>query len=146
AMRVGGCSPFHRLFTSPGCRTGWTGTDTAGADRCRIHTASVLRQPQDDGVPAWAGALHQPQAGTAAHVQAGTGGHGAGSEYQPAPPQHKTYPYLLRGVEVTQPNLVWSSDITYIRLARGFVYLVAVIDWYSRKVLAWRVSNTLDSG
>ena len=60
--------------------------------------------------------------------------------------QHKTYPYLLRGVEVTRPNQVWSTDITYIRLARGFVYLVAVIDWYSRKVLAWRLSNTLDNG
>jgi putative transposase len=61
-------------------------------------------------------------------------------------PQHKAYPYLLRGVEVDRPNHVWSADITYVRLARGFVYLVAVIDWYSRKVLAWRVSNTLDSG
>jgi putative transposase len=61
-------------------------------------------------------------------------------------PQHKIYPYLLRGVNVTRPNQVWSTDITYIRLARGFVYLTAVIDWYSRKVLAWRLSNTLDSG
>ena len=61
-------------------------------------------------------------------------------------PQHVVYPYLLRGVVVTRPNQVWSTDITYIRLARGFVYLVAVIDWYSRKVLSWRLSNTLDSG
>ena len=61
-------------------------------------------------------------------------------------PRHKVYPYLLRGMEIDRPNQVWSTDITYIRLARGFVYLVAVIDWYSRKVLAWRVSNTLDSG
>jgi len=61
-------------------------------------------------------------------------------------PRHKIYPYLLRGVNVTRPNQVWSTDITYIRLARGFVYLAAVIDWYSRKVLAWRLSNTLDSG
>ena len=61
-------------------------------------------------------------------------------------PQHKVYPYLLRGVNVTRPNQVWSTDITYIRLARGFAYLVAVIDWYSRKVLSWRLSNTLDSG
>jgi putative transposase len=61
-------------------------------------------------------------------------------------PEHKVYPYLLRGLAIDRPNQVWSSDITYIRLARGFVYLVAVIDWYSRKVLAWRVSNTLDSG
>jgi putative transposase len=59
-------------------------------------------------------------------------------------PQHKVYPYLLRGVNVIRPNQVWSTDITYIRLARGFVYLVAVIDWYSRKVLSWRLSNTLD--
>ena len=61
-------------------------------------------------------------------------------------PQHKIYPYLLRGVLVTRPNQVWSTDITYIRLSRGFVYLVAVIDWYSPKVLSWRLSNTLDSG
>ncbi len=61
-------------------------------------------------------------------------------------PEHKVYPYLLRGVAVTRPNQVWSTDITYIRLARGFVYLVAVIDWYSRKVLSWRLSNTLDTG
>ncbi|BCT69253.1 hypothetical protein NNRS527_02868 [Nitrosospira sp. NRS527] len=61
-------------------------------------------------------------------------------------PRHKVYPYLLRGMIVTRPNQVWSMDLTYIRLPRGFVYLVAVIDWYSRKVLAWRLSNTLNSG
>jgi len=61
-------------------------------------------------------------------------------------PEHKVYPYLLRGVKITHPNQVWSTDITYIRLARGFVYLVAVIDWYSRKVLSWQLSNTLDTG
>jgi putative transposase len=59
-------------------------------------------------------------------------------------PEHKIYPYLLRGVAVIRPNQVWSTDITYIRLERGFVYLTAVIDWYSRKVLTWQVSNTLD--
>jgi putative transposase len=61
-------------------------------------------------------------------------------------PQHKIYPYLLRGVEITRPNQVWSTDITYIRLPRGFVYLVAIIDWYSRRVLSWRLSNTMDAG
>jgi putative transposase len=61
-------------------------------------------------------------------------------------PQHKVYPYLLRGLEIDRPGQVYSADITYVRLPRGFVYLVAVIDWYSRKVLAWRVSNTLDGG
>jgi putative transposase len=62
-----------------------------------------------------------------------------------AHPQHPVYPYLLRGVEVTRPNQVWSTDITYIRLPKGFVYLVAVMDWYSRKVLSWRISNSMDA-
>jgi putative transposase len=61
-------------------------------------------------------------------------------------PQHKIYPYLLRGVDIVRPNQVWSTDITYIRLSRGFVYLVVIIDWYSRKVLSWRLSNTMDAG
>ena len=59
-------------------------------------------------------------------------------------PQHKVYPYLLRGVVVVKPNQVWSTDITYIRLARGFAYLVAVIDGYSRRVLSWRISNSME--
>ena len=62
-----------------------------------------------------------------------------------AHPQHPVYPYLLRGLEISRPNQVWSTDITYIRLAKGFVYLVAVMDWYSRKVLSWRVSNSMDA-
>jgi putative transposase len=57
---------------------------------------------------------------------------------------HRVYPYLLRGVEVTRPDQVWSTDITYIPMARGFMYLAAIMDWYSRYVLAWRLSNTLD--
>lgn len=61
-------------------------------------------------------------------------------------PEHKIYPYLLRGVAVVRPNQVWSTDITYIRLEHGFAYLVAIIDWYARRVLAWRISNTLDAG
>jgi putative transposase len=58
---------------------------------------------------------------------------------------HKVYPYLLRDLVIDRPNQVWATDVTYIRMARGFVYLVAVMDWYSRKVLTWRVSNTLDA-
>lgn len=60
--------------------------------------------------------------------------------------KHPIYPYLLRGVKIERPNQVWSTDITYIRLSHGFVYLVAVIDWYSRLVLAWRVSTTMEAG
>jgi putative transposase len=58
-------------------------------------------------------------------------------------PGHKIYPYLLRGVEITRPNQVWSTDITYVPLRRGYMYLVAVMDWFSRYVLSWRLSNTL---
>jgi len=60
--------------------------------------------------------------------------------------QHAIYPYLLREVVIDRPNQVWSTDITYIRLRHGFAYLVAVIDWHSRSVLSWRLSNTLDTG
>ena len=60
-------------------------------------------------------------------------------------PENKIYPYLLRGLKINRPNQVWAADITYIPLERGFMYLVAVMDWYSRKVLSWRVSNTLEA-
>jgi len=60
-------------------------------------------------------------------------------------PEHKIYPYLLRGLKIRRSNQVWAADITYIPLERGFMYLVAVMDWYSRKVLSWRVSNTLEA-
>jgi putative transposase len=60
-------------------------------------------------------------------------------------PGHKIYPYLLRGLEITEAGHVWSTDITYIPMARGFCYLTAVMDWASRRVLSWRLSNTLDA-
>ena len=59
---------------------------------------------------------------------------------------HKIYPYLLRGLPIERANHVWATDITYIPMAKGFMYLVAIIDWYSRRVLSWRVSNTMDTG
>lgn len=58
---------------------------------------------------------------------------------------HKIYPYLLKGMTIDRPNLVWSADITYIRLKTGFLYLMAIIDWYSRYILSWRLSNSLES-
>jgi len=61
-------------------------------------------------------------------------------------PDHKVYPYLLRGLAIDRPNQVWCADITYIPLAKGFVYLVAVMDWFSRRVLAWRVSIGMETG
>ena len=61
-------------------------------------------------------------------------------------PQHKVYPYLLRGLAINHPDQVWASDITYIPMYRGFFYLVVIMDWYSRYVLSWSLSNTLDPG
>ena len=60
-------------------------------------------------------------------------------------PGHKIYPYFLRGIEITRPNQVWAMDITYIPMARGFVYLAVVLDWFSRRVLSWRVSITMEA-
>jgi putative transposase len=60
-------------------------------------------------------------------------------------PGNKIYPYLLNGMEITRPNQVWCADITYIPMARGFLYMVVIMDWYSRYVLSWRLSNTLDA-
>jgi len=77
--------------------------------------------------------------------QMGLQGMAPGPNTSRAHPQHPIYPYLLRGLEITRPNQVWSTDITYIRLANGFVYLMAVMDWYSRKVLSWRISNSMDA-
>jgi putative transposase len=59
--------------------------------------------------------------------------------------QHFKYPYLLRKLEISRPNQIWCTDITYIPMKKGFIYLVGVMDWYSRKILSWRVSNTLDT-
>ncbi len=60
-------------------------------------------------------------------------------------PGHKIYPYLLRGIEITRPNQVWAMDITYIPMARGFVYLAVVLDWCSRRVLSWRLSVSMEA-
>jgi putative transposase len=75
----------------------------------------------------------------------GLAGMAPGPNTSRAAPKHKIYPYLLRGVPVIRPNQVWSTDITYIRLAHGFAYLVAIIDWYSRRVLSWRISNCMEA-
>lgn len=76
----------------------------------------------------------------------GIAGMAPGPKTSQAHPEHKVYPYLLRGMSIVKPNQVWSADITYIRLEQGFVYLVAIIDWYSRKVLSFRLSNSMDAG
>jgi len=59
-------------------------------------------------------------------------------------PEHKVYPYLLRNLNINRPNQVWATDITYIPMDKGFIYLVVIMDWYSRKILSWRLSNSMD--
>ena len=88
----------------------------------------------------------EPQAGAAADAPDGDRGARAEATNTSKPaPGHKIYPYLLRGMTIDRANQVWAADITYIPIGRGFLYLVAVIDWASRAVLAWRLSNTLDT-
>ena len=77
--------------------------------------------------------------------QLGLAGMAPGPTTSKAHPHHAIYPYLLRGLAIIRPNQVWSSDISYVRLLYGFVYLVVVMDWYSRRILAWRLSNTMDA-
>jgi transposase InsO family protein len=91
------------------------------------------------------GPSRQPQAGAACDAAAGTGSDLPAPEYEQPAAAHKIYPYLLRGLTIEQVNQVWCSDITYIPMAKGFLYLVVIMDWVSRAVLAWRLSNTLDA-
>lgn len=77
--------------------------------------------------------------------QMGLAGMAPGPSTSRTHPEHQVYPYLLRGVSIVRPNQVWSTDITYIRLAHGFAYLVAIMDWYSRRVLSWQMSNSMDA-
>ncbi len=145
-MRADGCRPVHRLRAVPGDQTRRTGHGLLaaidaeytrhpfyGSRKMKVYLRGMGHHINRKRVQRLMGIL-------------GLAGMAPGPNTSRPHPQHKVYPYLLRGVDVVRPNQVWSTDITYIRLARGFVYLVAVIDWYSRKVLAWRLSNTLDSG
>ena len=86
---------------------------------------------------------HQPQACAAVDADHGPGGDLSQTADDTARRGHKIYPYLLRNLEILRPDQVWSTDITYLPLRHGFLYLVAVLDWFSRYVLAWRLSNTL---
>jgi putative transposase len=108
-----------------------------------IIDTEYTRQPQNQALPCVIWLPDKSQAGTAMMGILGLAVMAPRPNTGRQHPQHKVYPYLLRGVHVICPNQVLSMDITYIRLQRGFVYLVAVIDWYSRKE---RLSNTLDSG
>ena len=102
---------------------------------------------QADEWPRWTGrACRKPEAGAAAHETEGLRAiYRQPRTSQPAP-ERWVYPYLLRNLAITRANQVWAADITYLPMARGFLYLVVVMDWHSRYVVAWRLSNTLETG
>ena len=90
--------------------------------------------------------MRKPEAGAAAYESHGAPGHHRRPRTSRPAPEHRVYPYLFRNARVTRPNQVWAADITYLPMARGFLYLVVVMDWHSRYVVAWRLSNTLEAG
>ena len=141
-MRTPGSQPIE-LLPPTGHRVGG-GSALDAVDRPAVPQDSVLRQPPDDGVFGACRGDGQSQAGSAAHGPDGPGG----TLSQAADHHHlagrRVYPYLLRDRELTHVDEVWSSDITYVPMRHGFMYLTAVIDWYSRYVLSWRLSNTLE--
>ena len=123
-MRADWPEPLDAVLSAGGRVGLQSGADAP--DRPAVHEDALLRLATDDSVPAPRQAIH-PKHKTGA----------------PAP-GHRHYPYLLRGIQITRPCQVWSSDITYIPMRGGFLYLAAIIDRFSRYVLAWQLSNTLD--
>ena len=111
-----------------------------------FHRASGVWQSAVTGGAVARGDFRWTPARPTADAQAGASGGQAEAEHQQAPPRAQDLPYLLRDRTIDQPNQVWSADITYIPMHRGFLYLVAIIDWATRRVLSWRLSNTLTAG
>eukprot|EP00456_Euglypha_rotunda_P023186 TRINITY_DN19340_c0_g1_i7.p1 TRINITY_DN19340_c0_g1~~TRINITY_DN19340_c0_g1_i7.p1 ORF type:complete len:271 (-),score=30.83 TRINITY_DN19340_c0_g1_i7:308-1120(-) len=106
---------------------------------------SVVWQASDGVAFAASGPCDRPSPDLAAAGGDGAGGKLPASSHKRSHPEHRIYPYLLRNLEITRPNPV-CADVTYLPMRRGFLYLVAIMDWASRKVLAWRLSNTMDAG
>ena len=116
------------------------------ADRRAVFKDAVLRGAAHDLVAQRSGACREPQAGRAFDARDGLAGHAAGSAHARAASRSPDLPVLLRGMEIGAPCEVWCADITYIPMWRGFMYLVAVMDWFSRYVIAWDISNSLENG
>ena len=106
---------------------------------------ALLRVKTDEGLAGQAGSPGKPEAGPASDADHGTTCHLPASQDGSAGPGHKVYPYLPGGMAITRPDQVWAADITYVPMAKGSLYLVAIMDWYSRCVAAWRLYNTLDA-
>ena len=131
------------VYRQAGRRGGRSGGDAP--HRRTASRTSVLRLVANDLRTQQGRPQGQPQAGAAADAGDGIEALVPRPGTSKAAPGHKIYPYLLRGLKITEPNHVWAADVTYIPMACGFLYLVAIIDWASRAVLAWRLSNTNDA-
>src|SRR3954465_10142794 len=139
AMPVAGAQSLVAVLSAGTRQHGRPGAD--GADP--VPGDAVLRLAQDDGLAEPRGPCRQSQAGLMRQMGLQVIWQKPNTS-QPNP-EHKVYPYLLRGLPIDRPNQVWATDITYIPMPKGFFYLVAIMDWHSRKVLAWRLSNTMDA-
>ena len=110
-----------------------------------VHANAFLRRSKDEGCTHEAGLSRQSETSPATTAADGTGSDLSKPNLSKPAPGHRIYPYLLRHLVITRPNQVWSTDITYIRLRTGFIYLVAVMDWFSRYVLSWEISTSLEA-
>ncbi|HEX4167616.1 MAG TPA: IS3 family transposase [Bryobacteraceae bacterium] len=138
AMRVVRSAAFDLLLPAPTRERG-NPASTASA-RPTVSEAPVLRQPRNGCRTG-----SEPQAHPASDEYPRHRAHYPKPNLSRPAPGHQVYPYLLRCVEILRPNHVWSTDITYIPMRGGFLYLVAVMDWFSRFVLSWELSNTLET-
>ena len=116
-----------------------------GGDRPAIPGHALLRVAADEGLAAETRPPGQQKKRPAFDADHGTCGHLSAVQDQQSGAGHELYPYQLGGMDITRPNQVWAADITYIPMASGLLYLAAIMDWYSRYVVAWNLSNTLDA-
>ena len=121
------------------------GPGADAADRRAVPENALLWQPVDGAAFLAAGPQGQPQTHSAPDATDGHRGGLSQAAHQPSPSRSTGSIPICSGTDIDHANQVWAADITYVPMARGFMYLVAVMDWHSRKILSWRVSNTLDS-
>ena len=144
AVCAGGGEPVLAVLPAEGGERGEPGAHAAHGRAA--HGVPVLREQADDAASAPRGGDRGPAPDPAAHAPDGgwrqpTGGRARASRVR----EHRVFPYLLRGLEISRADHVWCADITYVPVTQGFFYLVAVMDWATRHVLAWRLSNTMDA-
>eukprot|EP01042_Synura_sphagnicola_P029537 gene29537-38093_t len=143
-MRAAPDQPVWTLLSADRRKRGYAGTDAA--DRRGLSGIALLWCATDDAASASSGPSHWSPSRGPSDAQDGASAIFQKPNTSAPHPENRVYPYLLRSLAVVRPNQVWCSDITYIPMRRGFLYLVAIMDWHSRRVLSWRLSNTMDVG